>query len=84
MPLSTIFQLPVYRSGQFYWYFIYDVAYYIKVLILLCNYGLYEKLMSIIITLRMVYIPKPEGLMEITPLKFDNYGYYLLMKDTNM
>lgn len=51
-------------------------------LILLCNYGLYEKLMSIIITLRMVYIPKPEGLMEITPLKFDNCEYYLFMKDT--
>ena len=23
-----------------------------------------------------------EGLLEITPLKFDNYGYYLFMKDT--
>jgi hypothetical protein len=38
--------------------------------------------MSIIITFRRSYFPMLEGLLEITPLKFDNYGYYLFMKDT--
>jgi len=39
------------------------------------NYGLPEKLISIIIKFRRDYLPKPEGLREIILSQFDNYGY---------
>ena len=45
--------------------------------VIIYNYGLHKKLISIIIQLGRSYLIKPDRLRFIMFLKFDNYGYSL-------
>jgi hypothetical protein len=43
--------------------------------VLIYNYGFHEKLISLVMKIRRIYLPKSEGMREITLSKCNNYGY---------